>query len=71
MTTSTFTHRSTAQLLRWEIAFVVAEACGIGIGLYLMLAREQAELGGGVMFLTLVMSAVARCIHYCGLDVKR
>jgi hypothetical protein len=70
MTTSTLTHRSTAQLLRWEFSCVAAEACGVGIGLYLMLATEQAELGGGVMFLTLATSAVARCIHYCGLGMK-
>jgi hypothetical protein len=39
--------------------------------LCLMLAAEQVELGSGVMFVTVALSATARCIHYGGLGGKR
>ena len=64
MTMNQLAPSTTAQLLRWELAWVSVEILGVAAGLWLSLGTTAAELGGTVLLSVCVVSLLVRMQHY-------
>jgi len=67
MTIKHFGGRSTAQFLRWELAWLSVEILGVVAGLWLSLRAAPVQLGGTVLFFVFVVSLLVRMQHYSSL----
>jgi len=64
MNTQPLARRTTAELLRWELAWISVEILGVAAGLSLMLGTPAVEFGGTVLFSVCIVSLLIRVQHY-------
>jgi hypothetical protein len=55
------------RLLLWEFAWLGVEAASVALGLYLMLGRDQVEIGGLLLLGFVCLDFAVRWRHYAAI----